>query len=341
MSRDRNRLELLLAHRPATGIAIEVAPYFNPALPKAKGNDVLILDVFDTPTLRTKALDDPSIAKRIAEIEQVDIVGDASRIGDLVCERGLAGQIGYVVSSHNFEHLPDPISFLRGVEAILMPGGVLSMAIPDYRATFDHFRSPTRLVDWLVAYHDSHRQPTNDSVFDLAANAVRFSHQEDVPGTCDWRTADPSDARFGADLRKAYSDWLSFREQPSGYRDTHVSVLYDAQFRLLIEDLRFIGLIGLEVIEVSENHGHEFFAHLCRPLNPVPPRTTEIYVPQRDDMMRKAMEGIGASAFPSRRRVMNAKKALKSIAKGMVGAARYQTIREWNRDRLARKRGNN
>jgi SAM-dependent methyltransferase len=148
-----SRLSQLLAHVDATKTGIEVAPYFNPAVPKATYPKVLTLDVFDTATLKERAAEDPQIySEKIALIEDVDLVGDASSIGALVSAKGLAGKIGYIVSSHNFEHLPNPIRFLRGCSEVLEPGGVLSMAVPDARACFDIFPyayAARRLADRL------------------------------------------------------------------------------------------------------------------------------------------------------------------------------------------------
>lgn len=337
MTRRSDRLDLLLAHRPKHGLLVEVAPYFNPALPKAKGNDVLILDVFDTDQLREFARKDRFIpSERIGEIEAVDIVGDASQIGELLTDKGLAGKVGFVVSSHNFEHLPNPIRFLQGVESILMPGGILSMAIPDCRATFDHFRSLTRLVDWLVAYQDGHKQPTAETLFDLQANEARFSSAPDGPGSCDWHKHDPRDVWLGGNLRLAYDRWLSARKGTAEYRDAHVSVVFDAQFTLLIEDLRNLGLIGLEIVEITENYGHEFFAHFRRPVSTVTTETDEDYRLRREDLMRKVIAGMGASAFPVSqagwRRYLKPKRLMRRV----IGADRYDRMRAWNRARIGR-----
>lgn len=339
MSLQSRRVARLLSHRPGFGKAVEVAPYFNPALPKAAGHDVLILDVFDTETLRSQALDDPNIPnERIAEIEEVDIVGDASAIGELLAARGLAGQIGFVVSSHNFEHLPDPIRFLRGVEACLMPGGVLSMAIPDCRATFDHFRGMTRLVDWVTAFHDGHRQPSANTLFDYAANVAGFPAGGTLRGTCNWRRDDPREAKLTGDLRSAYDRWLASRNKAGDYTDCHVSVVFDAQFALMIEDLRFLGLVGLEVIEITPNAGFEFFAHLRRPVTPPPLMSEADYRARREELLRRVAGGLGDRAFPALRFAGLAAQGPKKIARKLLGEDGFERLRSWNRARKERRR---
>ena len=50
-------------------------------------------------------------------IEEVDLVGSCTHIGKLVRARGEAGKFDYIVSSRNFEHLPNPIRFLQGCAA--------------------------------------------------------------------------------------------------------------------------------------------------------------------------------------------------------------------------------
>ena len=165
-----DRRDYILKYANTRGKGIEIAPYFNPLVPKREGFDVLILDVFDSNRLHENAINDSMVPNdRIDEIEPVDIVGDASQLIDIVTENSLAGKIDYIVSSHNFEHLPNPIKFLQGVELALKPGGFLSIAVPDYRACFDHFRMPTRLSDWLAGYHEDRTQPNAETVFDANA----------------------------------------------------------------------------------------------------------------------------------------------------------------------------
>ena len=337
---NNNRLEILLRHRPAAGIALEVAPYFNPALPKAAGNTVLIVDVFDTETLRARALLDPNIPDdRISEIEEVDIVGDASGIGELMASHALTGKVSFIVSSHNFEHLPNPIRFLRGVQDALKPGGILSMAIPDFRATFDHFRSPTRLVDWLEAYHNHHAQPTSNSIFDLATNAAEFPIGTTLAGSADWRTFDPQKTRLSGNLRDAYEDWTAARTEIRDYVDTHVSVISDLHFRLMVEDLRHLGLIDLEILEITNNHGHEFFAHLRRPVTPVQSEDPATYKIRREAMLLQIAAGLGDQAFPYVRSMMVKEYRRKRWLRSIVGETIFDRFQTWNKLRK-RKRAN-
>ncbi len=247
------RTDYLLKHIDATQLGIEVAPYFNPAMPKAAGHNVLTLDVFDTQSLRAHARKDPLIdSARVAHIEEVDLVGNACRIGDIVAKKQLSGQIGYIISSHNFEHLPNPIQFLQGCYSSLQPGGMLSMAIPDYRACFDHFRFPTHLAQWLDAYHSDQQQPSKRQIFDDIANRMFFVVNGENRSDCHLSYDDPSSFSLTGDLHLAYDKYLEMLKNPeSEYTDVHCSVLFPEIFELMLRDLCYLGLLNWEVVEIS------------------------------------------------------------------------------------------
>src|ERR1700730_11534889 len=118
---------------------IEIGPYFAPLAPKRLGYNCLAIDVFDGATLRRHAADDQQIPDElIANIEEVDLLGSSSAVAELVAAQHQLGTFDYIISSHNFEHLPDPVRFLQGCGKVLRPGGILSMAIPDRRTCFDY-----------------------------------------------------------------------------------------------------------------------------------------------------------------------------------------------------------
>ena len=153
---------------------IEVAPFFAPLAPKREGYNCLVLDVFDKQVLLACGEDDPNVpAEGLANIEAVDFVGSATEIAELVplCDHG---SFDYIVSSHNFEHLPNPIRFLQGCAKVLKTGGILSMAIPDGRACFDCFRPYTTLGEWLTPYRSGAAKPSAVQIFEFQASSARI-----------------------------------------------------------------------------------------------------------------------------------------------------------------------
>jgi hypothetical protein len=49
----------------------------------------------------------------------------------------------FILSSHNLEHIANPIKALREWQRITRPGGGLILVLPNYTKTFDHRREPT------------------------------------------------------------------------------------------------------------------------------------------------------------------------------------------------------
>ena len=130
----------ILRHVSLSDLGIEIGPWHSPLAPKARGYNCLSMDVFDTDTLRARAAADPLVPDDVARrIEHVDLVGGAGSLRTLAEDRCIAGHVSYIISSHNIEHIPDPITFLQDCGTVLKPGGYLSMAIPDRRACFDFF----------------------------------------------------------------------------------------------------------------------------------------------------------------------------------------------------------
>jgi len=58
----------------------------------------------------------------------------------------------FVLSSHNLEHFANPIKALKEWQRVTRPGGSLILALPDYRRTFDHRRTPTEVEHMLEDY---------------------------------------------------------------------------------------------------------------------------------------------------------------------------------------------
>lgn len=85
------------------------------------------------------------------DLAPVSILGDAqdlTALGD--------GSVDFVVANHLLEHLEDPIRGLTEMHRVLRHGGILYVALPDPRATFDRQR-PLTTVEHLL---DEHRGGT-------------------------------------------------------------------------------------------------------------------------------------------------------------------------------------
>lgn len=81
---------------------------------------------------------------RDKKLVQVDVVDDGERL-----ETVRTGTQDFVIANHFLEHCQDPIGTLESFFRVLRPGGILYMAVPDKRFTFDRDRPVTPLAHLL------------------------------------------------------------------------------------------------------------------------------------------------------------------------------------------------
>ena len=128
------------------------------------------VDQASTEDLRRRYTDDPNVA-----IDKIVAVSHVWKGDDLAQVVGGCARYDYAIASHVIEHIPDPLGWLEQLFQVLRPGGIVSLAVPDKRFTFDYFREITPPADLLEAYWERRRRPTPRQVFDLYAHAVHVS----------------------------------------------------------------------------------------------------------------------------------------------------------------------
>lgn len=115
--------------RLITGRGLEIGALGN-AMPLPFAREVLYSDLL-TPE-QVSAMYPGSLAP--------DIISDSERYPDVESET-----FDFVVANHVLEHLTDPLRALTEWHRILKRGGLLMLAVPDYRYTFDFRRERTTL----------------------------------------------------------------------------------------------------------------------------------------------------------------------------------------------------
>jgi SAM-dependent methyltransferase len=288
-----DRIQVLLSGITKEQIGIEVAPWWNALVPKRAGYRSLSLDVFDADTLKANARREVLISdKEIENIEHVDLVGSASNIAELLAPRELLGAIDYVVSSHNFEHLPDPVKFIKGCETALKPGGVVSMAIPDRRASFDYFRPLSTTGDFLAAHFDGRTRPSMHTWF--MQNSLHCRLFDGDAAKLGYSLADdPKKIRPLETLEDAYRAWVVRNEQDDGaYLDVHCWIFTPSSFRLILNDLRWLGVINMEIDSVTGPNENEFYARLVKRVAPTE-MTREAFYAERAELLHQINDEAG------------------------------------------------
>jgi predicted SAM-dependent methyltransferase len=140
-----NTQKRVRAARWLQGSGIEIGALDTP-LVVPPGVEVRYVDRVPTDQLHEQYRELPD-----AEFVPVSIVGDAqdlSSLGD--------SSVDFVIANHLLEHLEDPITGLREMLRVIRRGGVLYLALPDPRVTFDVDRELTP-VDHVV---DEYRNGT-------------------------------------------------------------------------------------------------------------------------------------------------------------------------------------
>lgn len=237
----------------ASGLGLEFGPLANPAVRKADGR-VVYVDHTDTETLRRKAANDPQVNEHA--VVAVDI--DLSR-GPLVEQCRPLGPFDYVVASHVFEHLPDPLGWLRDVASLLVPGGLIALAVPDRRYTFDFFRSETTVAQLLAWDLERLARPS------LTQLADHYCHVRRVDTAAAWTTPPTPESapRHHDDEQVAR---ILGRAVAGKYVDCHCSVWTSGHFgRVIPEGVRLRDLpLRIRRLDDPVAGSNEFLVQLER-----------------------------------------------------------------------------
>jgi predicted SAM-dependent methyltransferase len=131
-----------IAARYLRGDGLEIGALHNP-LPVSERARVRYVDRMATADLRRQypELDDKPLV-------DVDMIDDGERLASVP-----DASVDFVIANHFLEHCQDPIGALGTMFRVVRPGGIVYLAIPDKRFTFDVDREVTSAEHLL----DDHR----------------------------------------------------------------------------------------------------------------------------------------------------------------------------------------
>lgn len=151
-----------IARRYLAGRGIEIGALHNP-LPVPPGVAVQYVDRFSLADLKRHY---PELAN--GNVVDPDIVDDGETLGKIAD----ASQ-EFVIANHFLEHCENPLLALRNMIRVLRSGGVLFLAVPDMRHTFDRNRPVTPLEHLIRDYEQGpewSRQPAYEQWATLVDN---------------------------------------------------------------------------------------------------------------------------------------------------------------------------
>jgi SAM-dependent methyltransferase len=248
----RSRENLLLSLFDSNGVGLEIGPSFNPLLPKSKGYKVDILDHLTDVDLKKKYAGAPNV--NLDLIEKVDYVSNGGSIHNLI---GKSDYYDFIVASHVIEHTTDLLGFLIDCEHLLKPAGVLVLAVPDKRFSFDCLRPTTTTGQVLQAHLEDCQIHNPGKVFDeIAYNCLR-------DGALAWPRNINGDLKFFATLDQAK---IAFHElsEKNAFRDIHAWQFTPSGFRLILSDLVNIGAISMGEKNFIDIDAGEFYVALSK-----------------------------------------------------------------------------
>jgi SAM-dependent methyltransferase len=125
--------------------------------------------------------------KPLAPVDLLATADDLTGIGD--------SSLDFVIANHLLEHLEDPIAGLLEFQRVLKPGGVVYLALPDQRQTFDQKRELTSVDHLLREHQEGATVARRDHYLDWARNVVG-TRPEDLESYVDSLMADGYSIHF-------------------------------------------------------------------------------------------------------------------------------------------------
>jgi hypothetical protein len=264
------RTLLIRKHFTPSQLGAEIGPFHSPLCPKSEGFNCLVVDAFSREQLLKDYAQDTYVMDRAGSIEDVDIVS-TQPLGEALSAYAQqpaakitsnTACISYIVSSHNFEHQPNPIRFLQDAETAIRPGGYLVMAIPIASRCFDCFQPLSRTGEFIDAYYLQKTKPSIGNVFDHQASSSKLLSAEGINDqTYDFDKVIVN-AFHGVINEEAYN--ASKQSAEAAYIDSHCWRLNPFQFELIFSDLLACGFVKHLSIAESIVHGSEFVVYLKR-----------------------------------------------------------------------------
>lgn len=247
-----DRTAIILRDIDRNGLGLEIGPSHNPIAPRRSGFRVRTVDHLDRDGLVAKYA---GHGVDTGAIEEVDHVWRGEPLSELV---GEPGGFDWIIASHVIEHVPDLVGFLRECTVLLAPHGTLSLAIPDKRYCFDHFRPHSTTGEALQAWLERRTRHPPGLVFDYFASAVNLD------GSIAWQAGSRGDMKGIHALEQAWAQCQAAAAPDAPYQDIHAWRFTPSAYRLIVADLQRLGLLELAIASEVETIGSEFFVSMRR-----------------------------------------------------------------------------
>jgi SAM-dependent methyltransferase len=234
---------------PHDAVILEIGGGYNPRYVKARHPNVYHLDHCSTDELRAKVTADPGVAHQAGNIQPIDFIFSGAPIETLISPEL---KFDLIYGSHVLEHQVDLVGHLQSLEKLLKVGGRVIEMIPDLRTCFDALRFPSVTSDALLVHLRKAPIHQGKQVFDAFSRALDKNHGYRMRGH-DFRGV-----QFMHGLDRAYASMLAAEQPGQAYIDNHAWTFTPESLRLLMIELRLLGLTRLVPTYVSPPYGNQF-----------------------------------------------------------------------------------
>jgi len=229
---------------PATQVGIEIGPLDKPIVERGDGT-VYYVDQASAQDLASTYKEDRAVD--IDRIVDVDFIWGQASLAELL---GEVAPLDYIMASHVIEHVPDLVGWLCEAAAVLNTGGILALAVPDKRLTFDYLRGESTTSEVIGAYLDRPRRPSARQVF------AHFSLAVELDVAVAWSAPIPANSLRPIHTTDAALDWA--RKAANGdYVDVHCWVFTPTSFVARIRELVDTGLLDFSIAELTPTATNE------------------------------------------------------------------------------------
>lgn len=156
--KNTTEIKAALSQTFISGKGIEIGALDNP-FPATNKTEVKYVDRMNVCELRKQY---PELAHK--NLVDVDIVTDGESLATIEDDSQ-----NFIIASHFFEHVKNPIKFLLSCARVLNAGGILLLIVPDKRHTFDIDRPLTSIehieLDYQHGHETQQQQHFNEIVY--------------------------------------------------------------------------------------------------------------------------------------------------------------------------------
>jgi len=221
---------------PQCDSILEIGAFDNPIFRRELGDPVRYVDWFSRDELVVMHKDNPR--RRPEMIVDIDYLVKSNRLAQHIPHK-----FDLICASHVIEHIPDVIRWFNELHMMLNDDGMVFLAVPDRRYTFDYFRNISTASEMVRAFQERLEIP---SKWQLVDNY--YYHQKvDLPAL--WKGVTPAKFQPRFDLGAA----VDLAEKKSRtYTDCHCWVFSGDTFAQLLADLHSAGKCSFEIDRATD-----------------------------------------------------------------------------------------